>query len=695
MLTEKVNQHILKNDYQAKTIIDLASFFSVSIEEMNKTVDTLINEGKAIFSKKDKVIPPKMANMLAGVIIVNAKGFGFLVNDESDDDLFIPTPYVHSAMHKDKVLVVKHQEKNETIGEVVKVIERSKTQLVGTVKTKNKKTYLASLDTRLDDWVLLKPNRNDQPKRGYMVVADIESYEPLIVRYSHSIGHAADPQVDILGLLMEHDIDIEFPDLVTQKAKEVLTKKDKSDRVDLVSEMIFTIDGEDAKDLDDAISIKKTDQGYELGVHIADVSFYVEEDKAIDYEARERGTSVYATDVVVPMLPEALSNDVCSLQYNQERYTLSCVMKIDNQGKITSSKIFPSVIKSKQRFSYTQVNDIIKNKEYDDELSPFVETIHLAHECAKILQTYRRKQGDMDFVSAESNFIMDNGKVIDITLRKQDEAEQLIESFMVAANESVAHTCKVQSIPTIYRVHEKPDAEKIREFAKMLGLLGYSLKGNPNNIHQHQLQKVLLAFKDSNLEAVVNMIALRSMKKATYESSPIGHFGLALDDYLHFTSPIRRYPDLIVHRMIRRYIFERELSSEQLQKDQTRNTEFAQMSSNAERKAIDAERSVQDMKKSEFMEESIGEIFEGVISGVTGFGFFVQLLNTVEGLVHIQTLKDDFYRFEAPYFRLVGERSKKTFALGDKVLVQVKNANKEKRQIDFVYKKHMKENNKT
>jgi len=695
MLIEKVVQHIHKNDYQAKTTEDLASFFSVDIEDMVFVVNELISQGKAVYSKKNKVIPLKMANMVVGIIMVNAKGFGFLVNDESEDDIFIPTPYVHSAMHKDKVIVVKHQEKNETIGEVVKVIQRSKTQLVGTVKIKNKKTYLASLDTRLDDWIPLKANKNNQPKRGFMVVADIESYEPLVARYSHSIGNATDPKVDILGLLMEHDIDIEFPEAVLSKAKSVLMKKDKANRVDLRDEMIFTIDGEDAKDLDDAISIKKTSEGFELGVHIADVSFYVEEDQAIDVEARERGTSVYATDVVVPMLPEALSNDVCSLQYNQDRYTLSCSMQINHQGKITSSKIYPSIIRSKQRFSYTQVNDIIKNKEFDDELSPFVETIELANQCAKILQEYRRKQGDMDFVSAESNFVMDNGKVIDITLRKQDEAEQLIESFMVAANESVAHTLKVQSIPAIYRVHEKPDGEKIREFAKMLGLLGYSLKGNPNNIHQNQLQKVLLAFKDTKLEAVVNMIALRSMKKATYESSPIGHYGLALDDYLHFTSPIRRYPDLIVHRMIRRYIFERELSSEQIKKDQTRNTEFAQLSSNAERKAIDAERSVQDMKKSEFMQQSVGELFEGVISGVTGFGFFVQLLNTVEGLVHIQTLNDDFYHFEAAYFRLVGERSKKTFALGDKVLVQVKNADKEKRQIDFNYKKHLKDNNNT
>lgn len=690
-LKQQIIQLIHQKEYQAKTNEELAAFFNVPIKEINRLAAEIIDEGKGVLSKKSKLISPKMANMLVGTIMINAKGFGFLVNDESDEDIFIPTPYVKSAMHKDVVMVVKHTDKNEVVGEVVSIIKRAKTQLVGTVKIKNKKAYLASLDTRMDDWIVLKSDNNNRPKRGHMVVANIESYDPLIAFYSHSIGHASDPQVDIMGILLEHDIDLEFSKEVLSLSKQVLTKKDKQQRVDLTHQLIFTIDGEDAKDLDDAISIKETNDGYILGVHIADVSFYVEEDKAIDLEARERGTSVYATDVVVPMLPEALSNGVCSLVPYERKYTISCEMEISKDGEIQSSKIFPSVIESKQRFSYTQVNDIIKNRDYDDELKEYVSIINIANTCAKAMQQHRQKQGDLDFVSSESNFIMDNGKVIDITLRKQDEAEQLIESFMVAANESVAHLMKIQGIPAIYRVHEKPDADKIREFAKILSMLGYSLKANPNSIHQNQLQKVLLKFKNTNLEPVVNMIALRSMKKATYESTPIGHYGLALEDYLHFTSPIRRYPDLIVHRMLRRYLFEHELKSEQIKKDQSRNTEFAKLSSEAERKAIDAERAVQDMKKAEYMQQVVNEYFEGVISGVTGFGFFVQLSNTVEGLVHIQTLNDDYYHFDSGFFRLVGEKSKKVFALGDKVLIQVKKADKEKRQIDFVYKKHVKD----
>lgn len=689
MLKDKVLIHISDKSYQVKSISDLADFFKVPSKTMDALIKQLIESGDVVLSKKEKVLTPAMANMLVGTIMMNPKGFGFLVTEQLDDDVFIPSPYVNSAMHKDKVLVIKHKDKEEIIGEVVKVLERAKTQMIGTVKVKNKRTYLASLDTKITDWVPLNTEKNQKVKRGYMVVANIESYKPLVVRYSHSLGHASAPQVDIKALLLDYDISLDFTEEVLQEAQYVLRKKDSSERTDLTDQMIFTIDGEDAKDLDDAISIAKTDQGYELGVHIADVSFYVEENKKIDLEAKDRGTSVYATDVVVPMLPEALSNDVCSLTENKSRYTISCVMQISKAGKIVSSKIFPSIIESKQRFSYTQVNDIIHGNDFDDALEPFKETILLAQECALTLQKFRSQQGDLDFVSQESAFIMDNGTVLDVQARHQQEAEELIESFMVAANETVAHTMKIQAIPTIYRVHEKPDPEKIRDLAKMLGLFGYPLKADANKIHQNQLQKALQFFKGTNIEPVVNMIALRSMKKATYESTPIGHYGLALQDYLHFTSPIRRYPDLIVHRMIRRYLFEHELSLEKMKIDQDRNTEFAQLASSNERKAIEAERSVQDMKKAEYMMQVIGEIFEGVISGVTGFGFFVSLTNTIEGLVHIQTLNDDYYRFDASYFRLVGQSSKKIFALGDKVLVKVKDADKERRQIDFTYIKHL------
>ncbi len=690
MIKEEVLTRIHQHDYQPETIESLASFFSVDVTELTKNINELIDQGKVVLSKKSKVMTPHMANMILGTIMINQKGNGFVVSQESEEDLFVPIPYIHSAMHKDTVLVLKHQDKDETIGEVNRIVKRAKTSLIGTVKIKNKKTYLACIDPRLDDWILMKVKKNQKAPRGFLVVTNIIDYDPLTVQYSHSIGHASAPRMDIKAVLLEYDIPTEFSKEVIDEANRVLKKKDQHNRTDLTQEMVFTIDGEDAKDLDDAISVKKTEQGYELGVHIADVSFYVEENKAIDVEAQNRGTSVYATDVVVPMLPEQLSNDVCSLVYNKPRYTISCFMQINNQGEITSSKLVPSIIKSKQRFTYTQVNDIIHKRPIDDSLAEFVDVIELAYECAKVIQKHRDKKGNLDFESLESAFLMDNGRVLDVYVRKQQEAENLIENFMVAANESVAYLLKIQHIPAVYRVHEKPDGEKIRDLAKMFGLFGYSLKANPNSIHQNQLQRALNHFKGSNFEPIVNMIALRSMKKATYESTPIGHYGLALEDYLHFTSPIRRYPDLIVHRMIHRYLFEHELDKRQIETDQKRNTEFALESSLCERRAVEAERAVQDMKKAEFMIQVVGEIFNGVISGVTGFGFFVQLENSIEGLVHIQTLSDDYYSYDAPFFRLVGERSKKVFALGDPVMIKVKGANKERRQIDFNYIKHIK-----
>ena len=689
-MIHKVKQHLLSSHYQAKTIDELATFFDVSMGEMQNIITVLVDEGIVMMSRKQKVITPEMANLIVGTILIHPKGYGFLQSDQLQEDLFVPAPYLNSALNKDTVIASVKREKNEAIGQIVKIIKRYRTQLVGRVKSKNKKLYLESLDQSISQWIPLKSKKGERIKIGHMVVAEIESYQPLVGRYSHSLGHANDAQVDIKALLSEYEIPLEFPKTVIEQAQRVSLYKDKDERVDLTHMQAFTIDNEDAKDFDDAITISKLDDGYELGVHIADVSFYVQENSVIDQEARERGTSIYATDYVVPMLPEILSNNVCSLQPHVPRYTLSCIMRIDETGQVTSSKLLSSIIQSKKRFTYAQVNDIITGKNLDDH-HEFIESIQIAHACAQKLHAYRNQQGNLDFVNPEPYFIMDQGKVLDILVRHQNQAEALIESFMVAANEAVAQTLKTMEIPAIYRVHENPDAEKIRQLAHFLGLLDYKFKGNPNNIHQSQLKQVLTAFAGTDLETIVNQLTLRSMKKATYESVPLGHFGLALDDYLHFTAPIRRYSDLIVHRMIRRYLFDHELSKRQINLDQQHNTEFASVATFTERRAIDAERAVADMKKAEYMEAFIGEYFEGTISGVISFGFFVQLENTVEGLVHVHSLDDDYYSIDHPYPRLVGFHNHRKFSLGDKVLVKVKDASKTKRQIDFTYIKHVKD----
>lgn len=689
LILDQIKTHLLGNDYQPKTVEELAVFFNVPIKTIQDVIEPLIDEGLLLMSKRNKVITPAMANLIVGTILINPKGYGFLQNDQLKEDIFIPAIYINSALNKDEVMISLHREKNEEVGQVVKVIKRFKTQMVGRVKSKNKKYYLESLDQSINQWIPLKTKKSDQIKTNHMVVAQITSYEPLVCQFLYSLGHMNDAQVDIKALLSEFDIPLVFSEAILKEANQVSLLKDKGNRTDLRSLYTFTIDNEDAKDFDDAISISKHEAGYELGVHIADVAFYVKENSLLDLEARQRGTSVYAADFVAPMLPEILSNNVCSLQPNQERYTISCMMQINNEGEITSSRLFTSTIESKQRFTYAQVNDIILkvHGEADDK---HVELIQNAYECAQALRKHRNQEGNLDFVSSEPYFIMDQGKVLDIAIRSQNEAEGLIESFMIAANESVAHTLKTMDIPAIYRVHENPDPSKIRELAHFVGLLGYPFKGNPSNIHQSQLKKMLAHFADTNLEMIVNKMTLRSMKKATYESVPVGHFGLALKDYLHFTAPIRRYPDLIVHRMIHRYIIEQEISNTQIKSDQEHNTEYAKLSTLAERKAIDAERAVEDMKKAEYMMDYVGDIFEGYISGVTSFGFFVQLANTVEGLVPVHTLDDDYYSIDFPYQRLVGFHNKRKFSLGDKILVRVKHASKEKRQIDFAYIKHIK-----
>jgi ribonuclease R len=457
-------------------------------------------------------------------------------------------------------------------------------------------------------------------------------------------------------------------------------------RLDLTDKLTITIDGEDAKDLDDAITIEKVGDKYRLGVHIADVSYYVKENSPLDHEAFERGTSVYVVDRVVPMLPHILSNGICSLNPNEKRYALSCIMDIETNGEVSDYQLTASVIESDYRMTYTDVNKMIHGDEETKNKYPaLTDMVEQMVDCASRIRNRREGLGAIDFEMEEAKILVDEqGHISQILKRERFEAEKLIEDFMVCANETVAKHTKWSQVPSLYRIHEVPTKKKMQAYAKIVGLLGYKMKGSMDAVKPLALQKILEHFEGHDEFPVVSRMMLRSMQKAKYDPSPIGHFGLGLEDYTHFTSPIRRYPDLVVHRILRKYVFGTP-DIAKMAVDEERLKEIAEQSSFKERNAVDAEREIENMKKAEYMEEHIGMIADGVISGVTKFGFFVELENTIEGLVHIQSLEDDYYEFDAASMRLTGKNTRKEFRLGQKVRIKVKAANKAQRTVDFTY----------
>lgn len=693
---EQLKQLFNNPNYTPVSTLQLGDIFEVESNEQLKSLEaacnTLQQEGVVYLSKKNRWLSCDQQNVLKGIIRLNQRNNGYVEVTGESEDIFVASTNLNFAMNKDVVLVKVH-DTHPKVGEVVAILERSTTHLVGEVNLVNKRwEFIPSLQSGLK--VQLKWNANFKLVNGLIVKTKILSYQdPMIVEIQEIIGHKNSPTVDVLAIYHQLNIPVEFSKEALDQAQSVNEEVIKSkDRVDFTDYPVITIDGADAKDLDDAIYIKKHNQGYTLHVHIADVSYYVPQFSPIDNQAKERGTSVYAADSVVPMLPVELSNGICSLHPHVNRYTISVLMEVDFYGHVHEAKIVPSIINSSYRFTYDQVNAIFSNdKKAMVDHATYVEMLMEGLECAHLLRKVKHDKGSIGFETKESKFIFDkNHKIKEIIPIKQGEAEKMIEDFMVAANENVAHQMKVLEYPCIYRVHEKPDADKIRSFAKIAHLFNVKVKGHANNIHPKQIQSILESIQDPEIYPVVSMLLLRSMQKAVYDVNPLGHFGLALEDYVHFTSPIRRYPDLIVHRMIRKYLFESTLDQKELQADLINNMVLARESSLYERRAVDAERAVEDLKKAEYMQAYIGKQFEGIISGVTSFGFFVQLANTIEGLVHVQTLNDDYYEYQAATFTLIGVSRKNTFRLGDKVIVKVKVANKEKRVIDFTYVKHVK-----
>lgn len=670
-----------------------------------KEISTLESQGKLRFNDAGmlslrKKQEKKKEVTVTGIFRANKAGFGFLIVDENEDDMFIGRNDVGYAIDGDTVEAVIKKPANRLKGtaaeaKIVGIVERSlktvvgkfilddeKPKYAGYIKSKNQKIqqkiYIKKEPVVLDGTEIIKVDIDKYPTRGH---------DYFVGQVRDIVGHQDDVGIDVLEVLESMDIVSDFPDDVLAEANAVPnapTNKDLIGRVDLRQEVTFTIDGADAKDLDDAVHIKLLDNGhFELGVHIADVSYYVTEGSALNREAVARGTSVYVTDRVVPMLPERLSNGICSLNPNVDRLTQSCLMEIDRKGRVVNHQICQSVINTTFRMTYSDVNAILAG---DDELAekyqPIVESIHHMADLHAILEKMRVRRGALNFDTNEAKIIInDKGMPVDIVLRQRGVAERMIESFMLAANETVAEHFSKRKLPFIYRIHEEPKAEKLQKFLDYASIFGIHIHGTANKITQQALQEFMVKVENKPGADVLNMMLLRSMQQARYSEHNHGHYGLAAEYYTHFTSPIRRYPDLLVHRMIREYT---QVTDEKIEHFRQVIPELATSSSTLERRAIDAERVVEAMKKAEYMEEYVGEEFEGVVSSVVKFGLFIELPNTIEGLIHITTLPE-FYNYNERTMTLQGEKSGKVFRVGQPIKIKLVRADKETGDIDFEY----------
>ena len=688
---------LLSDDNYMERSIDLLAkkLDCISSEKFIKLVK-LMNEleeaGKVVRNKYNHYYLPNQFGMVLGILTINKKGFGFVAVEDQEKDVFIAPDALKDAFNKDTVLIEidKHSDLEKPEGRVIRVIKRGQTRLVGEIKRGKRDYYVEVDDSKFDKPIFVDHAHLHGAVPGHKVLVEIKVYKPLLKGdVIKIIGHKNDPGIDILSIVYEHDTPVEFNKAVYQQIEDIpdtLTGIDKSDRVDLRKETIVTIDGDDAKDLDDAISLKKLANGnYYLGVHIADVSYYVKEGTPLDKEALARGTSIYLADRVIPMLPHKLSNGICSLNPNVDRFTISCFMEIDRNGEVIDHEIIPGIINSTERMTYTNVNKILDGDQvlqlqYDHVKDLFF----LMQELALILQDKKAKRGAIDFDVKEAKVVVNNkGETTDVVLRQRGASDRIIEEFMLLANETVAEHFKWLELPFIYRVHEQPKTKKLMQFSAIAKIMGYTIKGSLENVYPNELSSIIEASKGTPEHTIISTLLLRCMQKARYDEQCLGHFGLADEFYTHFTSPIRRYPDLIVHRLIRKYLFEKRVDDRTIRHYQEIMPEIALQSSNREREAIDIEREVDDMKIAEYMEKHIGEEFEGIISSVTNFGFFVELDNTIDGLVHVSDLTDDFYFFDEKNLRYIGQRTGKVFKMSDCVKVRVISASKTDKSVDF------------
>lgn len=666
--------------------------------ELKKLLDNLriLEEGYTVYrSNKDKYMLFENSHLLKGRLSVNKKGFGFVIVDGRGEDIYIDAKNMNGALNNDLVVVeeLKGQNGKKTEGRVVKVLKKENNLIVGEYKIIDGNPHFIPDDKKLKMEIILDNKDLDDLVDGHKIqvsiVKEMGKYKYLgeVVKI---IGHKNDPGVDILSIIYDHGINDVFTDEVMEEVNalpsEVLDS-DRKGRKDLTDMTIFTIDGDDTKDIDDAISISKKGENYILGVHIADVSYYVKEGTALYKEAYSRGTSVYLVDRVVPMLPHKLSNGICSLNPNVDRLAISCIMEITPNGKIVSHDIFESVIRSRIQMTYKKVNKILNDEETPEGYEPFKDDLKLMWELAKILRKEKLARGYLDFDVDEPKILVDeNCKPYDVVLRERGKGENMIEDFMIAANETVAEHVFYMGLPFVYRVHEVPDNEKVEEFLNSISMLGYHVVGDRNFVYPKSMKKILDQLRDKEGFEILSTLLLRCMKKAVYKPENLGHYGLASKCYTHFTSPIRRFPDTTVHNLLRKYIF-----NEPNDKELNRLIEYweenlpalCDHASEKERDSIDCERDVESMKMAEYMESHIGEEYDGTISSVMNFGLFVQLDNMIEGLVHISEIKGDYYTFDETTHTLRGEKKGKMYKLGQKVRVVVTNASKENSTIDF------------
>lgn len=660
------------------------------LEEVQKNLKHLEEEGIVYYSEKKKNYTLiKNTHYLQGKLILNPKGYGFVVIENHSKDVYINEVNLAGATNDDIVLIeIIDMYRNE--GRVVKILKKDDKEIVGEVYYKEGKCYVRCNNRKYGDIPVIKDETHNIVD-GSVVMIKRTNHNAIITKL---IGHKNDVGIDILSYVYQYNFHPNFPEDVIEELSTIPNEVSPSDlkgRKDLRDLTIFTIDGDDTKDIDDAISIKKNPTGtYNLGVHIADVSHYVKENSPLDKEAYFRSTSVYLVDRVVPMLPHKLSNGICSLNPGVDRLAMTCMMEIDPNGKVINKEIYPSVIRSRLQMTYNKVNDILEKNITAEEYKPFAKDLHLMNELSQILRKKMISRGYLEFDKPEAKILVDEkGIPTEIKLREQRTGEKLIENFMIVANETVSEYITNMGLPCIYRVHDLPNPEKLKNLFNILSLKGIKFKSDPNKIKPYDYQKVLESLKKEDFASVFTTLAIRSMAKARYSDVNIGHFGLASKTYSHFTSPIRRYPDLTLHRLIKDYTIN--YSDEVVNKWDSTLYDISNQTSQKEQDAINCERDVDKMKKAEYMEQHIGEIYPAVISGVTEFGLFVELPNTVEGLIKTEDLPNDYYIYDVNTLSLIGRRPKNKFTLGDKLTVKVLKASKETSMVDFIIYKEEKE----